>query len=284
MKDKKEKVFIVGFPKSGNTWMTRLFSDIFSSPSDHWEKEGEDLEIASDLNNYFLKKNPNPRHIFLKTHVLPDVLFEKNKDKNIRIVYVVRDFRDILVSSFFAKHKFTSLEERDILILPFLSLISRGPFFIFRYFYFRYKFRRHIFDISSSWSNKNIGSWQVHTRKWRNYLKKDSVKMSLVRYEDLLINTKKEVLRILKEVQLPLPQDKDLNESIKRQSFSVKKEYFKNLDKNENIPKGVDFNYRFLRKGESGDWKNFLSKKMRENVFDLGREELIKNKYEENEK
>jgi len=80
-----------------------------------------------------------------------------------------------------------------------------------------------------------------------------------ISYEDLLANTKKELVKIIQNLKL---EDKidyaRLDRVIKRQSFHNRKKYIKS--KNYiNIPLGKKFNIAFMRKGVIGDWKNFFS-------------------------
>ena len=74
-----QKVYVVGFPKSGNTWLTRLLADCLGSPAGSGMRNSENIEIATDLNQAILDKNPQPGYKILKTHYLPSVL-EKEID------------------------------------------------------------------------------------------------------------------------------------------------------------------------------------------------------------
>ena len=83
-------VFIVGYPKSGNTWMQYLVAGAFC---------GIDLEVAPDAvvqdlaPDVHFKKFYKPCFpvTFFKTHFLPRPDYRK-------VVYLLRDGRDVLVS------------------------------------------------------------------------------------------------------------------------------------------------------------------------------------------
>jgi hypothetical protein len=105
-------VFIVGFPKSGNTWMQYLVSGAFY---------GVDLKIASDAlvqdlaPDVHFKKFYKPWFpvTFFKSHFLPRPEYRK-------VVYLLRDGRDAMVSY---KHYLEGLVGRE---LDFLDLVRTG--------------------------------------------------------------------------------------------------------------------------------------------------------------
>ena len=84
------RILVVGYPKSGNTWLTRLTAELLAAPvTGFWSEPGA-VEIAVDgtwRNSSF--------EVYKGHQRLDDVRADFDlKD----IVYVVRDVRDVVVS------------------------------------------------------------------------------------------------------------------------------------------------------------------------------------------
>ena len=254
----REDIHVVGFPKSGNTWLTRLLADVLECTAGTGMAGRDDGEIASDLNDYFLDKNKHQKFKILKTHYLPKRQLEYSKNLK-RIVYIKRDFKDVLISAFF--HQF-AVADSDVRLVNFFQLIKRRPKKIILYIGNRYKLWKLIEKLTDKWSD-DVGSWLEHFNEWQKY-SRDNPEKSIVftTYEDMTRDTSGEIVAILKNLKLPAYDFKKIEASIKRQSFKNKKKYFKNLSCDDKIVSGKFFNIRFLRKGEVGDWKNYLSKAM----------------------
>lgn len=89
---KKVEVFTTGFPRSGNTWLNRLLSDLLSSPMQ--TKPGEVTE-------YFGSKR-NGNYIVRKTHWYAPEYSGKGYDGGkSKLIWIQRDPRDMAVSTMF---------------------------------------------------------------------------------------------------------------------------------------------------------------------------------------
>ncbi|WP_150464420.1 sulfotransferase domain-containing protein [Francisella sp. XLW-1] len=229
----KEEIYVIGFPKSGNTWLSRLMADITNS----------NIYVESD--NDFINSSENSSgktgdFIIHKIHVANDLCKVLESKK----IYILRDPRAVFVSAFF--HNFRSLQERNIN----------------KSFLMRLLFNFEIANVNKAWNKtvlarindfKNrsgamkVGNWSNHVEFWSN--QKD---ICIVRYEDLLENTQVVMERILQELGINYSKNK-LESVIERQSFKIKKEEF--MQKNDRQ------NASFLRSGEKEDWKKYLSQK-----------------------
>ena len=87
---RRDDTFLVSYPKSGNTWLRFLVGNLFdpSTPVDFLdiERRAPDIYVNSDRT---LRRLPDPR--FLKSHEYFDPRYG-------RVLYVVRDPRDVVVS------------------------------------------------------------------------------------------------------------------------------------------------------------------------------------------
>jgi hypothetical protein len=273
-----EKIYVIGFPKSGNTWLTRLLADVLKCPAGNGMVGKDDIEISSDFNRVILKDVENPNYKILKTHFLPEVM-NQAVDNNIkRAVYIMRDFRDIVISAFYHKYK---TEEEDLLPTNFMELFSRGLLKFFLYYRNRFRLWKLINSIGRQWG-KRVGSWDRHIKKWKEFNNSNpDTLIAFTTYEDLLGNTEDEVLKIIRNLKIPSPSIERLQASIYRQSFQNKKEHFSNIHNNQNIPLGREFNYRFMRKGIVGDWKNVLTVLTAKKIHKLQGDAIIGNGYED---
>ena len=85
-----EDIFIVGFPKSGNTWMQSLISGIVYGTHTEFMSDQLAQEIVPDVHartHYKRLGNVN----FFKSHHLPQPNYRK-------VIYLIRDGRDAMVS------------------------------------------------------------------------------------------------------------------------------------------------------------------------------------------
>ncbi|MDD4869245.1 MAG: sulfotransferase domain-containing protein [Kiritimatiellae bacterium] len=86
----KDDVFVVGYPKSGNTWMQYLIARMFYGVICEEAPDVVVQELVPDVHyNKYYKRFSSPT--FFKSHFLPSPDYQ-------RVVYLVRDGRDVMVS------------------------------------------------------------------------------------------------------------------------------------------------------------------------------------------
>ena len=234
----KVPIYVIGYPKSGNTWVARILSDLLDSPIE----TGDDPINQADNNKDF-----SGNYNIFKGHYSrcsrPEYI-----SNNSKIIYVVRDFRDVLISGFFFCHN--DFPEEKVLIR------STGFFSYLYKIYFYHQLRRMtkkwisheltvIRNFIYSHPKNNVGSWSDHVKYWST-----EPNISVVRYEDLLNNPHGAIEGILSDIDVAY-NCINIDKTIERQSFANRKRDF--VKSNDNI------NNKFLRKGGSGDWKRFLN-------------------------
>lgn len=103
-------VFVIGYPKSGNTWVQILIAIIMFGVDLDCVPFGVILDIVPDLSarNYF-RRHSNP--MFFKHHALPAPEYK-------RVVYLLRDGRDVMVSY---KHYREVLDRKEYDFSAFVS-------------------------------------------------------------------------------------------------------------------------------------------------------------------
>lgn len=243
----REPIYIVGFPKSGNTWCARLLSEYLQS-NIFVQKENP---IDSLLNRPDKEK---AKFIIQKEHRLSRI------PDNVKVVYILRDIRDVVVSGFFHNNpSFRSAEIKNNFIL-------------------RAYFNREIVRLSKRWGGSGKKelrvfleslllsrktermSWNAHVEKGKSISG-----ATIVRYEDLLENTFETMLFIIRSLGIER-RDSELLKVIEAQSFSSLK---KTLQQ-----KGDYANVNFMRRGIAEDWKNWIPLKQLKKIEEENKDVL----------
>ena len=227
-------MYVVGYPKSGNTWLCYLLAyclnaeyDDLDAPGIHPRNEYQRRYVKGGLEHTSYQDKLGK---VLKTHTLEI----KNQDST-PVVYLVRDGRDVMVSYSYYKNSFTQKSIswssyktilRQLYRLSIEKLTAVKKDWVFSWF-----MRRHTLD------------WVNHIDTW---MKKKPI--AIVKYEDLKTIPEK----TLEELMLKLGVQVD--SEIIQQAVQIFK--FENLS---NRRTGEENKKSFYRKGIVGDWKNHFS-------------------------
>jgi Sulfotransferase domain len=219
-----DDTFLVSFPRSGNTWTRFLVCNLIDSnhPVSFAELESRIPEI------YFvpdrkLREFPRPRVI--KSHECFDPRYPK-------IIYIVRDPRDVLISYYEYQLKRRVLSD-DCTLDEFLP-----------------KFMESAIE-------PKIGSWRDHVASWigtrggqKNFL--------LLRYEEMLENTQSEAAKIAAFLGLDSNPDR-IARAVELSSADRMRKLEKEQVNQWSATKKTRQDKPFVRKAISGDWKTRLS-------------------------
>jgi Sulfotransferase domain len=248
-------IIIVGYPKSGNTWITRLTADLVGCPIVGFWNEPESHEIACEGED-----RRSPLKCFKAHHSLPELGLDVSSREN-KIIYVIRDPRDVALSGahFFEFNKLPAVRKT----------LGQIPLGTVLYNKILYKLIHHeqckIDQMASAvlHGSKDL-SW-CHV-PWRNHYRSYvNSSVLFIRYEDMLSSPLQECIKILNY----LNQNRELNfikEAIHRQSFDQKKlEFKRKKEKNKVV---------FMRSGKSGEWRKKLSASQKDRFQDYLSEDL----------
>lgn len=113
----KTKVVVVGYPKSGNTWLNRLLAECIGCPQSGYLEHGPGYaEMARE------GQSRRSRYEVWKSHGTPAILERRDVSVS-KVVYIVRDPRDVAIS---ASHHFQ--RELDVCIDQMATgELARGP-------------------------------------------------------------------------------------------------------------------------------------------------------------
>src|SRR5271165_4385785 len=162
-----DDVFVVSYPRSGNTWTRFLIANL--------AHPGEIVSFAnierlipdtSSQSNRALKRTPRPR--IIKTHEYFDHRYRK-------MIYIVRDPRDVALSLYNFQRKYRQIPDDYTLDASVDDFVCGNL-------------------ISKDW-----GTWGENVASWL-YTRSNSTDFLLLRYEDMLADTPRELARIARHL------------------------------------------------------------------------------------
>jgi hypothetical protein len=219
-----DDIFITSFPRSGNTWTRFLIGNLVYADEPvtfaNVESKVPDIYVNSQAE---MMKLPRPR--ILKSHEAFDPRYPK-------VIYIVRDPRDVAVSTYHYKIKRRVIGD-DYPMDRFVERFVLGEFTA----------------AMGSWG-QNVISWLATRQSRQNFL--------LLRYEDMVEDTKRELRKIAGFLGIE-SGDERLSLAVERSSASTMRE----LEKKQSLiwkRTATDRQDKpFVRAATAGSWQSELS-------------------------
>jgi len=276
-------IWLASYPKSGNTWVRAMLSSLIYSKDgsfnfellkyinrypqkEHFEGLTDKVNDINEISKFWTisqnKINSNKKIKFLKTHHLRcginNYTFTNSKN-TIGTIYIVRDPRDVIAS--YAKHHSLTIENAKLAMFNSQN----------------YTFPQKV--------NENerlptiLGSWADHYNSWT----KNNKNLLIVKYENLISDTRKELLKILDFinilVKIPIDETK-VDKCLNSTTF----ENMKNMEEkgffNENtVDEKTGKKIVFFNTGKKNEWKKSLNSTIKEEIEKKFKKEMSELKY-----
>ena len=272
-------IWLASYPKSGNTFLRSLLSSYYFSEdgnftfdllkniqqfpsSELFDKIDINLNDKYEVAKNYIKTqeliNKSNNLQFWKTHSSFCKMYNKfnfsDLNNSLGVIYLVRDPRNVITS--FANHNSKKIDETTNLLLNDLAIGNEKN------------------DVEVY-----MGSWAFNFNSWKIY--KSSNKYLLVKYEDLVNNTKKVFISILEFINKLSNKnlfidDNKVNKVIETTNFK----YMKNLENNygfseAKINSETGKKVNFFNLGPNNDWKKLLEDKYKKKIENSFKKEML---------
>ena len=275
-------IWLASYPKSGNTLVRALLSSFFYSETGFFDFELVKYipqfpkkiffdKIGVDVNNRSLvvknyieaqkEINKNKKKNFLKTHGSFCKLENKYEftdlNNSLGVIYIVRDPRNVVTS---LAHHF------DVKIDDAYEKLKNNS----------------VYGDTKNVAPSYVGSWGFNYISWREFKKFD--KYLVVKYEDLISDTKNTLIKMIKFVEkisnskIELKKNKILN-SIESTDFERLKSLENEKGFNEAYKNKKGETINFFNLGAQNKWQNKLDVKIRLEIERIFKTEMMELNY-----
>jgi len=216
-----DDTFVVSYPRSGNTWTRFLIANlVYPGKTVSFANIEQLIPDTSSQSNLALKRTPRPR--IIKTHQYFDHRYR-------RMIYIVRDPRDVALSYYDFQRKYRQICD-DYPLETYVDDFVSGKL------------------ISADW-----GTWGENVASWL-YTRCGSSSFLLIRYEDMIADTVRELARIACHLKIEASPERIQN-AVERSSADRMREMEKQQENDWVATKKHRKDIPFVRVARAGGWR-----------------------------
>jgi hypothetical protein len=216
-----DDTFVVSYPRSGNTWTRFLIANlVYPAEKVSFANIERLIPDTSSQSNLALKRTPRPR--IIKTHQYFDHRYR-------RMIYIVRDPRDVALSYYDFQRKYRQICD-DYPLETYVDDFVSGKL------------------ISADW-----GTWGENVASWL-YTRCGSSSFLLIRYEDMIADTVRELARIARHLKIEASPERIQN-AVERSSADRMREMEKQQENDWVATKKHRKDIPFVRVARAGGWR-----------------------------
>lgn len=219
-----DDVFVVSYLRSGSTWVRFLFGNFIHQEAVTFSNVGRLVPSIQELPDHKLRSLPR----VLKSHECFDPRYP-------RVIYIVRDPRDVAVSFYYYNLKVRELPEG----YPMDEFVDR-----------------FLAAKTVAYADR-LGSWEEHVLSWIR-LRLGQPNFCLVRYEDLLSDPAGQLERVAPLLRINPSPDR-INRAIELSSASHMQRLEREQWKKWVTTKDTRSDIPFVREAKAGGWSKRLS-------------------------
>jgi hypothetical protein len=246
--------FIIGFPKSGNTWLVRMIARALNIHAEAFPTPDRTRDPAADVN---VEIDTNDDDRVVKLHYTPkDFTDVYGSPDEGRFIYLKRNPLDVMVSGFF--YFCYRGEERFALANPEVRFLM-NPRYLLKHLHARRKFNDWV-KVFCKQGISVYGTWPAHVRRWEEFFDSHpNLCVAYTTYEDLRENTVGELDRILTSITGVKSTAERIKAAVSAEEFLKRKKCIE--ESAGEITYGKEYNLKFLRSGMVGDYARFATKR-----------------------
>jgi hypothetical protein len=225
-----DDIFLVSFPKSGNTWTRFLLANLrFPDEPASFANINRLIPDPTGTNKRDFDRMPRPR--IIKSHECFDPRYP-------RVIYIVRDPRDVVVSQYHYHRKIRKIED-DSPLEKFVARFLAGE-------------------------TCPHGSWGQNISTWLS-TSEGNPRFLLLRYEDLVVDTARELAKIVAFLHLSAGPEQ-IAQAVERSSADHMRKLEETQTDKNGLMKGSRKDLSFVRAAGSGGWRTELPAPMVEKI------------------
>jgi len=221
-----DDVYLVSFPKSGNTWTRFLIANL-AYPNENVGFENIHRLVPDPFVTWKRDFDRMSRPRIIKSHECFDPRYP-------RVMYIVRDPRDVVLSQYHYHRKCNKIEDG----YPMEMFVER-------------------FLAGQTCPH---GSWGENVTTWLTSRHNDP-RFLLLRYEDMVADPHREMTRVAKFLNIPSDHDR-VTQAVERSAADRMRKLEKAQADKSSLTRDSRKELSFVRAAKSGGWRNELSEQL----------------------